>query len=138
MMLNPASSPRHKLNYRILPGKYAICKFAADAAVPAWSQQSAGLMSITRTAEELSIVCAEAVIPPEIKAATGWTCFQLQGPFPFTQTGVLTSFIEPLSSNSIPIFVVSTFDTDYVLTPEEFSQAAVRLLGESGHVLLER
>jgi hypothetical protein len=58
---------------------------------------------------------------------------KLQGPFPFSQTGVLLSFIEPLSRNGIPIFAVSTYDTDYVLVPEEFAEAALAVLQSAGH-----
>jgi hypothetical protein len=125
-----------KLPYRVLAGRFAICKFPAKAAVPRWARRSAEFLSITRTSEELSIVCPESQIPDEVHAATGWTCLKLQGPFPFTQTGVLTSFVAPLSANAIPIFVLATFDTDYVLIPEEFAAAAFRALSEAGHELV--
>ncbi|HEV2469791.1 MAG TPA: ACT domain-containing protein [Candidatus Sulfotelmatobacter sp.] len=62
-----------------------------------------------------------------------WTCLKLQGPFPFSMTGVLLSFIEPLSRNQIPIFAISTFDTDYVLVQEEHTQAALDSLQAAGH-----
>jgi len=127
---------RHKLQYRILEGKHAICKLAPATPIPDWAEQPAGLVSITRTEVELSIVCPEANIPSDVKAATGWVCFRLEGPFPFTQTGILTSFIGPLSSHAVPIFVVSTFDTDYVLVPEEYVSEASRLLSEAGHELI--
>jgi hypothetical protein len=125
-----------KLPYRVLGGRFAICKFPAKAAVPPWARRSAEFLSISRTPEELSIVCPESKIPDDVHAATGWTCLKLQGPFPFNQTGVLTSFVAPLSASAIPIFVVSTFDTDYVLIPEEFSAAAFRALSEAGHELV--
>jgi hypothetical protein len=125
-----------KLPYRVLPGRFAICKLPAKAAVPSWVRRSAEFLSITRTPEELSIVCSESRISDDVHAATGWTCLKLQGPFPFTQTGVLTSFVAPLSANGIPIFVVATFNTDYVLIPEEFSAAAFRALSEAGHELV--
>ena len=65
-----------------------------------------------------------------------WMCLKLEGPFPFSQTGVLLSFIEPLSNNGIPIFAISTYDTDYILIPEEHSSRAADLLREAGHELL--
>ncbi len=130
------ASTQHRLRYRVVPGKHAICKLPPDAPIPNWVLDPAELISITRTTVELSIVCLETCIPAEVKAATGWLCYRLEGPFPFTQTGILTSFIGPLSAHSVPIFVVSTFDTDYVLVPEEFSQSASRLLTEAGHELV--
>ena len=57
---------------------------------------------------------------------------KLEGPFPFSQTGVLLSFIEPLSKNDIPIFAISTYDTDYVLVQEESSATAIELLKRDG------
>jgi len=62
----------------------------------------------------------------------------LEGPFPFNLTGVLLSFIEPLSSRGIPIFAVSTYDTDYVLIQEEFAGVAFSALQEAGHELWPR
>jgi hypothetical protein len=62
-----------------------------------------------------------------------WTCLKLEGPFPFSQTGILTSFVQPLSENAIPIFAVSTFDTDYVLVKEAWIERALEVLKEAGH-----
>ncbi len=67
-----------------------------------------------------------------------WVCLKLEGPFPFSLTGVLLSFIEPLSNNAIPIFAISTFDTDYVLIQEEFMGRVIDLLRDAGHELWPR
>jgi hypothetical protein len=77
-----------------------------------------GLVSTTRTAEELSIVCATARVPLGVRVQGGWRAFQLHGPIPFSQTGVLSSLLAPLAAARVSIFAVSTFDTDYVLVPE--------------------
>ena len=65
-------------------------------------------------------------------------CLKLEGPFPFSQTGVLLSFIEPLSNNGIPIFAISTYDTDYVLLQQEFAGPALNALQTAGHELCPR
>ena len=67
-----------------------------------------------------------------------WICLKLEGPFLFSQTGVLLSFIEPLSSNGVPIFAISTYDTDYVLVQEEFAGMAIDALQHAGHELWPR
>lgn len=126
--------PRAQLKFRQLPGLYAIVRLAPDALVPEWAR--GGFYSITRTADELSIVCAIENVPKEIDAGPRWTCLKLEGPFPFSQTGVLLSFIEPLSSNGIPIFAISTYDTDYVLVQEQTLSAAKRILENAGHGLV--
>ena len=85
-------------------------------------------ISITRTAEELSIVCPADQAPQNAKCESPWTCFKLEGPFPFSLTGVLASFLDPLAERGIPIFAVSTFDTDYILVKEEHAATALETL----------
>lgn len=122
------------LKFRRLAGPYAIVRLAPDANVPAWATDGE-FTSITRTPEELSIVCAADNVPAGINSPHHWMCLKLQGPFPFSQTGVLLSFIEPLSSKGIPIFAISTYDTDYVLIQEEWAGAALNALKHAGHEL---
>jgi len=120
------------LRFRQLEGIYAIVRLSPDAPVPDWATKGA-FTSITRTTEELSIVCAAENIPKDLEPCPRWICLKLDGPFPFSQTGVLLSFIEPLSSNGIPIFAISTYDTDYVLIQQEFAGAALTALQAAGH-----
>jgi len=105
-----------------------------DAPIPDWATQGE-FTSISRSADELSIVCAETNIPTSIRDPQRWICLKLEGPFPFSLTGILLSFIQPLSDNAIPIFAVSTYDTDYVLIQEEFSEKALSILQQAGHKL---
>ena len=126
---------RHRLKFRrLMDGPYAIARFAADAAVPEWAARGE-FTSITRTSEELSVVCPTENLPADIHSLHRWICLKLQGPFEFSLTGVLLSFIEPLSSNGIPIFAISTYDTDYVLVQEEFWAMSLNALQQAGHVL---
>ena len=122
------------LKFRQLPGPYAIVRLDPNSPVPGWAT-NADFTSITRTADELSIVCPLANLPSDVQSQLRWICLKLEGPFPFSQTGVLLSFIEPLSTNSIPIFAMSTYDTDYVLVPQEHATRALDLLNEGGHEL---
>ena len=117
-----------------MPGEFAVCRLVSDAPIPGWIGPEP-FLSITRTADELSIVCLAAQVPDGIKAEKGWLCLKLVGPFPFSMTGVLASFLDPLRS-SIPIFAISTFDTDYVLIKEEFAAASLDLLRKAGHELI--
>ena len=92
-----------------------------------------------RTPGETSIVCADAVIPPDqegIAVESGWVAFELEGPFSFAMTGVLASFIQPLAEALVPVFGISTFDTDYVLIKNENLKLALTALGEAGHQLV--
>ena len=128
---------KHQLKFRRLAdGPYAIVRLAADDVVPSWGTQGE-FTSATRTSEELSIVCPMANLPADVHSTHRWICLKLEGPFPFEMTGVLVSFIEPLSRNGVPIFAISTFDTDYVLIQEEFSRTALDTVQRAGHVLLD-
>jgi uncharacterized protein len=126
---------RHRLKFRWLPGPYAIVHLVPDAPIPHWATKG-DFISISRTADELSIICPTANIPPDVEPGPRWVCLKLAGPFPFSQTGVLLSFIEPLSNNGVPIFAISTYDTDYVLVQEEYMGEVPDLLREAGHELI--
>jgi len=125
---------RHQLKFRLLPGPYAIVRLASTAPVPNWALKG-DFTSVTRTLDELSIVCATENLPADVQSPHRWICLKLEGPFPFSQTGVLLSFIEPLSTKGIPIFAISTYDTDYVLIQEEFAGASLNALQEAGYEL---
>ena len=122
----------HPLKFRQLPGFYAIIRLALGADVPHWATKGA-FTSITRTADELSVVCSTQNLPAETHSQPRWICLKLEGPFAFSQTGILLSFIEPLSYRNVPIFAISTYDTDYVLVQEEHSRSAVEALIATGH-----
>ena len=127
----------HHLKYRVLPEKLAVCRLASDAHIPAWALEG-GFFCVVRSHDELSIVCQEDVctedrIPPAPTVERGWMALKLEGPFPFSMTGVLASFVQPLAEARIPIFAISTFDTDYVLVKFEYREQAIAALGAAGH-----
>lgn len=125
----------HKFKYTALPQRLAVCRLSPGSRLPAWALHGE-FFSITRSADELSIVCEESRIPDGIKAERNWVALKLEGPFPFSLTGVLASFIEPLAKHKIPIFALATFDTDYILIKRENLEAAHRALADAGHEML--
>jgi hypothetical protein len=100
--------------------------------VPAWALEGA-LFSVTRTDDELSVVCQEQRVPEGVRAEKDWVALKLEGPFPFSMTGVLASFLQPLAQARISIFAISTFDTDYVLIKQQDAERAVEVLALAGH-----
>ena len=127
--------PSCQIKFEILPGFFAVCRLPADAPIPNWSQ-TGGFTSVTRTADELSIVCPIEDVPAEHRPNLQWVCLKLQGPFAFSETGILSSFIDPLAKAGIGIFAMSTYDTDYVLIQQQDSENALKALTQAGHVLL--
>ncbi len=126
---------RQRLKFCQFPGFFSVLRLAPDASIPHWATIG-DFISITRTADELSIVCPAANLPQDVDSGPRWVCLKLEGPFPFSQTGVLLSFIEPLSNNGVPIFAISTYDTDYVLVQEAYMGEVPKLLREAGHELI--
>ena len=102
--------------------------------MPGWAL-GPGFFCVTQTAEELSIVCGESRVPAGVRVETGWVALKLEGPFPFALTGVLTSFLQPLADAAIPIFAISTFDTDYILMSRAKLKPAISALEAAGHEL---
>lgn len=135
MRMASTTPKKLQLRFRCLSGRFAVSRLAADAAVPSWAYAGT-IGSVTRTAEELSIVCSLKNVPADVKAEAPWTGFKLEGPFPFQLTGILASFLDPLAEAGIPIFAISTYDTDYVFVKEEFADAALRALRDAGHKLI--
>ena len=118
-----------------MPGKFAVCRLSADGPVPEWVW-SGPFTSVTRTADELSIVCAADRLPEEHQPKSPWVCFKLEGPFAFSEVGILASVIGPLAESGVPIFALSTFDTDYVLVDAENVKIALQALRDAGHQLV--
>jgi uncharacterized protein len=124
------------LTLEILPGNYAIHRLAPDSSIPAWALTATGFSNITRTSDELSIVCQTHDLELNgVKQDTGWACLKLIGPFAFDLTGILSSVLNPLRDAEIGIFAISTFDTDYVLVKLEHLGRAVTTLENAGHTV---
>ena len=107
-----------RLRVRTTPWRLAVCRFPADAPLPAWTLHAeAGFWSITRTPDELSVVCGEDDLPPSVdrQVERGWRALAVQGPLPFDLTGVVSGLTSPLAAAGVSVFVLSTYDTDYVL-----------------------
>ncbi len=123
-----------KLDLRVLEGEYAICRLEASAPVPTWAMGE-GFWSMSCSPEELSIVCHQGRVPPEIEAERGWRCIGLVGPFDFGLFGILASVLNPLAEARVGIFALSTYSTDYVLVKAGDLDRAVAALKQAGHVV---
>jgi hypothetical protein len=125
----------HHLKFSVLRERLAVCQLAAGDPVPKWAL-GGGFFCVARTADELSVVCEESRVPTGVRVERDWSALKLEGPFPFSTTGVLESILQPLAQAEISIFAVSTYDTDYVLIQRERIAAAVEELRKAGHELL--
>ena len=120
------------LAFTLLPTTLAVCRLESGVPVPAWAL-SGPFVSITRTADELSVVCPEAAVPAGVVTARGWRCFKLEGPFDFSVTGLVASFASALAAAGISLMVVCTYDTDYLLVRSPDLDRAIASLEKSGY-----
>jgi hypothetical protein len=119
-----------KISIKALSLKLAICRLDKSDKIPEWALASSEFFSLTKTPEELSIVCAEDNVPEYIKSEKSWCVIKVLGPLDFALTGVLSALLKPLAENKISIFAISTFDTDYILVKEENLKKAMNILSE--------
>ena len=125
---------KRPLLLRRLSGDYTVARLAAADAIPAWAD-GAGFVSISRSDDELSVLCRAERVPALVRQDSGWACMKLLGPFAFDETGIVLSVIRPLSEAGIGIFVVSTFDGDHLLIKQSDVPAGTELLRVAGHQL---
>ncbi len=128
------------LTIRLLPYRLAVCRLEQGTPVPLWAL-SGPFSSVTRAPDELSLVCVEESLPAGreagLQAELGFNAFQVEGPLDFGLTGVLASLLAPLARTGIPVFVLSTFRTDYLLVRQEMAEEAARALSEVAEVRRE-
>ena len=126
--------PSNRFPLTLLDGRFAVCKLDPREAAPAdLLDTEGGFVCVTRTASELSIVCAEGDVPEgAVQVEGGFRAFRLEGPVPFTTVGVVSGLTRPLAEAGLSVFVVSTFDTDYLLVKADAAERAGRLLGKAG------
>jgi len=116
-----------KLKLQILPEKFAICHFDRDTKIPDWAKEIY-FCSITRTNDELSIVCPQDKIPGGVLCEKNWRCFKVEGPLGFSLTGIISSLSKPLADAKISIFYISTYETDYLFVEEKNLKRAKEIL----------
>lgn len=123
-----------KLTLALLPHTYAVCQFHPDQHIPYWALLG-NFVSLTRTPEELSIVCQQDNVPEDVAAERGWRCVQVEGAFDFSESGVNASLAVPLAVADISVLAIATYATDYLLLKEQDVERALQVLTASGHTV---
>ena len=125
----------------LLDGLFTICQLPASSDVPLWaiSATVTELLAVVRSREELSIVCPAGSLPPDapdvVARSDGWRVLRVEGPLDVKLTGILASLLTPLAEARIPVFALATFQTDWLLLPDEDIVAAIAALREAGHIV---
>lgn len=121
-----------------MQGAYAVARAGPATPVPEGVLSAAGFVSVSRTEDELSVVAPEDAISGMDKVETGWSVFKVRGPFDFTETGIVAELSRVLADAEIGIFVISTYDTDYILVKQGHATAAVEAWRGAGHEVVTR
>src|SRR5438045_1250270 len=94
-----------------MTGTFAVCKLPPEVPLPDWVVRGS-FFSVTRTTDELSVVCDQDAVPDGVRCERGWRCLRVSGTLDFSVVGVLASLVGPLARAALSVFVLSTFDTD--------------------------
>lgn len=122
----------HKLTLQLLNETFTINKLPQFAEIPS-ILANGEMCFISRTDEELSIVCPDFMAPNNVQQELGWRCLKIDGTMKLQEVGVLASVLQPLSEAGVPVFTVSTFNTDYVFVMDEHLVNVVHALQKAGH-----
>jgi len=117
-----------RLILSLLPETLAVARLPAGSPLPGWIDWADPFVTVSRTSDEMSVVCLEARVPAETQAERGWRGFKVEGPLDFALTGILARLAAPLAEAGISIFAISTYDTDYLLVRTGDLDAAIAVL----------
>ena len=119
--------------------RLAVCRLDASAVLPDWLVDRRGFVSVTRTTEELSIICPDELVPPDVRCERGFRLLKVDGPLPFDAIGIIARLAGVLAAAQISLIAIGTFDTDYVLIKDDRRESALAALRDAGfEVSLER
>ncbi len=124
---------RPRLPLELLADTLAICRLDARAPVPGWAERSSAFLTVSRTAQELSITAVQRAVPADVACERDYRSLRVRGPLPLNLVGVLAAIADPLAEAGLSIFAISTYDTDYVLIKARDLEAALGTLERAGH-----
>ena len=113
-----------------------MCRLPAGSAIPApliSGPDDKSVISVTWSADEVSVICRSDRVPPGATVETPWRCLRVAGPLDMALTGVLASLVGPLAAARVNIIAFSTYDTDYLLVPAVRLTEALDTLSAAGH-----
>ena len=117
-----------KLKLTLMPEKLGVCRLESGVSPADLPQAGSAFYSVTRTAEETSLVCAEELIPAACPSEKNFRIFKVEGPLDFSLTGILATLLKPLADAAISVFTLSTYDTDYLMVKGENLEKAINAL----------
>ncbi|HWR42259.1 ACT domain-containing protein [Sporomusa sp.] len=124
-----------RLTFEVLADSLGVCKLDSNQTIPEWAYQGK-FFSITKTPDELSIVCSEMVIPGDVQCEIGWRALKIAGILDFGLIGILSVVATALAKAGLSIFAISTYNTDYILVKSKDLERALHTLSSEGHEII--
>ena len=124
-----------KLKLKLLKDMYGVCRLNNNSKIPEWGAKGE-FSSITRTEDELSIVCLQNNIPEGIQCEKSWEVFKIEGPLDFSLIGILSAISSLMAEKGISIFAISTYDTDYILIKDKELNKAIEVLSNDKYEII--
>ena len=125
---------RHYDGNKKINQEFSVCQVEDYSFVNLDSEYS----FIGKTDEEKSLVCLTSEVPPNvIRRDDGWKALRIQGVLEFSLIGILSKIAAILADHNIPIFAVSTYNTDYLLVKKENYEKAIQALEAAGYKIIE-
>lgn len=121
-----------KLTLKLLDNTYGVCRLDAITPLPSWGSLDP-FYTVTRTEDELSIVCLESSIPEDIQCEKPWRILKVVGPLDFSLVGILSKLSGLMADAKISIFAISTYDTDYILIKASDIERATQVFLTHGY-----
>ncbi|MFW6022407.1 MAG: ACT domain-containing protein [Halanaerobiaceae bacterium] len=119
-----------ELTLNVLEERSSICKMDNNSPIPMWVLKNRNFYSITKTSDELSIISLEKLVPEDVKQEKGWRALKIDGNLDFSLVGIVSSITGILAEMEISVFVMSTYNTDYIFIKEENMSRALETLRE--------
>ncbi|MBI1781310.1 MAG: ACT domain-containing protein [Sphingobacteriales bacterium] len=118
----------------LLPGGYSLCRMSSNESIPSWVFSSA-FYTISKSADELSIIAESNLVPAEIKAESGWCILKIEQTLDLALTGITAKFSTALAAAGVNLCVIATYDTDYIMVKQEKLSVAIGALQQAGFIV---
>jgi hypothetical protein len=124
----------NQLPFIVVDGVFSLCRLAPGDAIPSWALSS-NFYTISKTSDELSVVCESLYVPAEVKQDGNWRLLKIASVLNLSLTGITAKFSTALANADINLCVIATYETDYILVKQEKLQPAITALQHAGFLV---
>ena len=123
-----------QLNFILTDGVFSLCRLDPENAILSRALSS-DFYTLSKTSEELSVVCESQYIPAFIKQDANWRLLKIAAVLDLSLTGITAKFSIALANAGVNLCVIATYQTDYLLVKQAKLQTAITALQNAGFIL---